>query len=148
MDTINTSSIISLISHTHSDASAFLKLKLEELGLPDMVSSHGNILYHLSLVDKLPMSLLAQRINRDKSTTTVLVKKLESSGYVTRESSQEDKRVTYVKLSDKGHQYTDATAAISQQLVATCYEGFSEEEKRTVYILLSRIADNFCGKKN
>lgn len=138
--------IISLISHIHSDAASFLQVRLQEKGLPDLVSSHGNILFQLSLVEKLTMSILAKKINRDKSTTTVLAKKLEKEGYVIRESSAEDNRVTFVRLSDKGREYTKITNDISKELINTCYTGFSREEQEQLYTLLKRVEQNFDEK--
>lgn len=137
--------IVSLISHIHSDAASFLQTRLQEKGLPDLVSSHGNILFQLSLVEKLSMSMLAKKINRDKSTTTVLTKKLEREGYVTRETSTEDNRVTFVRLSDKGRAYTEVSQEISRDLIETCYKGFSAAEKEQVFGLLKRIERNFEG---
>lgn len=89
------------------------------------------------------MGELARQVNRDKSTVTVLVRKLEQNGFVLREISADDNRVTYISLSEKGREYTDLTASISRELIATCYQGFSEQEKQQVFSLLRRIALNF-----
>lgn len=89
------------------------------------------------------MGELARQVNRDKSTVTVLVRKLEQNGFVLRETSADDNRVTYISLSRKGREYTDLTASISRELIATCYQGFSEQEKQQVFSLLRRIALNF-----
>ena len=72
---MDSSSLVSLISNIHTAASDFLEEKLKEYGLPDMVSSHGFILYRLSLAERLTMGELAQLVNRDKSTVTVLIRK-------------------------------------------------------------------------
>jgi DNA-binding MarR family transcriptional regulator len=141
------SSITSLISQIHSEASSFLKMKLEQEGLPEFVSSHGNILFQLTQTEKLTMTELAKRINRDKSTTTVLVRKLESAGFIERERSSEDNRVIHIRLSPQGRVYTEATGKISKQLNETCYTGFSEEEKATIFSLLLKISENFTNSR-
>lgn len=69
--------ISSLISQIHNYSSNFLKTRLTQEGLPELVSSHGFILYKLSLTEALTMTDLAKNIKKDKSTTTVLIKKLE-----------------------------------------------------------------------
>ena len=135
--------ITSLISKIHAETSAFLRQELEKKGLPDFVSSHGNILFQLSKEEKLTMTDLSKRIHRDKSTTTVLVKKLEKNGYVERTQCPEDNRITWIKLSAKGREYNSVTGGISKALTERCYTGFSEEEKKTVFSLLSRIEENF-----
>lgn len=137
------SSITSLISRIHSLASDFLKFKLEQEKLPEFVSSHGNILFQLSQTEKLTMTELAKKINRDKSTTTVLVRKLSNAGFVERDKSTIDNRVVYIRLSQQGREYTNATAQISKELNETCYTGFSEKDKEAIFTLLLRIAENF-----
>lgn len=139
------SQITSLISKIHSLTSDFLKSLLEKENLPEFVSSHGNILFQLSKADKLTMTELAQKINRDKSTTTVLVRKLCKAGFVEREQSTTDNRVVYISLTSTGREYNKSTAMISKELTKTCYNGFSEKEKEAVYELLNRIADNFSN---
>jgi DNA-binding MarR family transcriptional regulator len=137
------SSIISLISEIHTKAADFLQERLARTGLTDLVSSHGNILFQLSISGKLTMKELSARINRDKSTATALVKKLETAGFITREQSEADNRVTSVSLSEAGRRITGTTSAISKELVDTCYAGFTDEEKEAVYGYLKRIGANF-----
>lgn len=48
------------------------------------------------------LSELAGRINREKNTTTVLVRKLKDHGYVECRKSLEDRRKTIVTLTEKG----------------------------------------------
>lgn len=136
--------ILSLISRIHSAASLFIKEELEHQGLTKLVSSHGNILWQLASQNHLSMKELAHRINRDKSTTTVLVRKLETAGYITRHTDCNDNRITYICLTAKGAQYTQAMKSISQHLIETCYQGFSKEEQLQVYLFLSDIAQNFA----
>lgn len=140
---IDSSSILTLISRIHSEAADFLQAKMKKLGMRNLASSHGNILYRLSLEDKIPMSELARLVNRDKSTVTVLVRKLEKNGLLARETSGEDGRVSYVSLTDKGRDFAKGTGSLSASLMETCYKGFSDAEKETLLSLLLRISDNF-----
>lgn len=135
--------LLSLISRIHTAVSVFIKEELERQGLTELVSSHGNILHQLAEHGALPMKELALRINRDKSTTTVLVRKLEAAGYVSRCPSKTDNRSISIRLTAKGAEYTEATKTISQRLIGTCYQGFSPEEREQLYLLLSDIAENF-----
>ena len=70
----STNSILSLISHLHTVSADFTNRRLADTA--GLVSSHGYILYLLSQHQKLSMKELADGINRDKSTTTVLIRKL------------------------------------------------------------------------
>lgn len=135
---------INLLSHIHSLSSDFLQKKLAEKGFENFASSHGNILFQLSRTENLRMNELSKIINRDKSTTTVLVRKLEKEGLVKTEPSTEDKRIRIVSLTEKGRHYNCVTSKISSELMEKFYTGFSEDEKTCFTNLLLRISKNFC----
>ena len=96
----NISSVISLISHIHTETADFTNKRLAEKG--KLISSHGFILFQLSEEEKLTMGEISKRINRDKSTTTVLIKKLKEQGLVQEEPSKDDSRIKYISLTKKG----------------------------------------------
>ena len=140
-DGINSS--ISMISHIHSEAAAFLVQKLAEKGLPELASSHGNILFQLSQNQTMTMGELTKRINRDKSTTTVLVRKLKNAGLIQVLADKSDKRNKILALTEKGTEYTQLTAEISRELIQTFYKGFADTEKEQFFSFLKRIEGNF-----
>lgn len=139
----DTNKSISLVSHIHSVTSDFLVNELKKNGLPDFATSHGNILFQLSLADSLTMKELSERINRDKSTTTVLVRKLEQADLVITESDSKDKRSKTIKLTEKGKNYNAQINEISKKLISTFYQGFTEEEKSDFLHYLLKINQNF-----
>lgn len=136
---------ISLLSHIHSVTADFLQERLAEKGLPEFASSHGNILFQLSNRPKMTMSDLSAAINRDKSTTTVLVRKLEREGFVESITDNKDKRSKFIKLTEKGMQYNDITKELSVELLAKFYNDFSLEEKEKFFSYLLRIEQNFSN---
>ena len=89
------------------------------------------------------MGQLAEKINRDKSTTTVLVRKLEKEGLLEIAPDPMDKRSKSVQLTQKGQKYNETTAEISRELLTTFFKGFSEEEKEDFFNYLKRIEGNF-----
>ena len=91
----------------------------------------------------MQMKELAEKINRDKSTTTVLVRKLESEGFVQIIQDSKDKRIRSVKLTEKGRNFTEKTSSISKALTQTFYKDFTEEEKKQFCGFLERICNNF-----
>lgn len=134
------SSVISLISHLHTATADFTNERLAEKG--NFVSSHGFILFQLAAEEKLTMGEISHRINRDKSTTTVLVKKLRDEGLVKEEQSPDDSRVKYISLTKKGREYNELTSTISRDLLTRCYQGFSTAEKNELLRLLKKMNDN------
>ncbi len=141
-DSINQS--ISLVSKIHSQTADFLVQKFKEKGMPDFASSHGNILFQLSKNETMTMKELSQKINRDKSTTTVLVRKLICEGLVTSVTDKNDRRSLKIQLTEKGREYNICTTQISEELIETFYKNFTEEEKQKFFEFLKRAADNFA----
>jgi len=139
---------MSLVSRIHSAAADFLIKRLAEKGLPDFASSHGFILFQLSAKDALSMKELAEKINRDKSTATVLVRKLERDGFVKTAPSLGDARSKLVSLTRKGKRYNDVTAELANDLLKIFYKGFSDVEKKNACSYLLRIAENFSRSAN
>lgn len=134
------SSIAALISHIHTLTADFTNKRLSQKG--NFVSSHGFILYQLALEGRLTKGQLAERINRDKSTTTILTRKLLNEGLIKEDVSETDSRVKYLSLSTKGKKYNALTKEISRDLLDICYAGFSQEEKETLLLLLKKMNAN------
>ena len=138
-----TDTSIAKVSQLHSITADFLKKRLSEKGFDDFASSHGYILYQLSVNPQITMKELASKINRDKSTTTVLVRKLEQAGLVKVTVDSNDKRNKLLSLTSKGTEYNQMTKALSEELLTTFYQGFSENEKKEFCNYLERIKANF-----
>lgn len=135
--------ISALIAHVATITSHYLQDELTKAGFQALSPSHGFILFQLSQNKTMTMTQLSAKINRDKSTTTSLIHKLESNGYIVRSISLEDKRIRFIQLSEKGLSYTEITQKISNKLINRIYTGFSEQEKQTLFNLLQRVEQNF-----
>ena len=133
---------IAEVSQIHSLTQEFLKKRLAQSGFNDFALSHGYILYQLSVNARITMKELAAKINRDKSTTTVLVRKLEQAGLVKVTVDAADKRNKLLALTSKGAEYNQLTQKISQELMETFYKGFSQKEKEEFVGFLERIKAN------
>lgn len=140
---MDVNSSISLLSHIHTITADFLIEKLKERGYTDFASSHGNILFQLSVNEKMTMGELSEKINRDKSTTTVLVRKLEKDGFITGDAAPNDKRSRIIYLTEKGRQFNATAQELSSDLLGTFFKGFTENEKEEFFKTLLRIKKNF-----
>ena len=141
---MNDKYIVYFISKTKKKMVKFIEKELAEKGLEGLIPSHGNVLTALYENDgMLTMKEIAKRIGKDKSTVTPLVEKLLKLGYVEKEKSQKDKRVTYIKLTEKGRRIESKYDQISSDVHETAYRNFSQEEKETFLRLLKKLNDNF-----
>lgn len=139
--------IIYFISRTKQKMAQFIQLQLKKQQLDELIPSHGNILTTLyENGDKMPLNEIAKRIGRDKSTVTSLVNKLVGLGYVEKVAGQQDKRVTFIQLTNRGHELKPRFDQISSQVYETAYRGFSPEEKEQFLSLLKRMNQNFSAE--
>lgn len=107
----------------------FIEKRLHEEGVLALVPSHGSILAALYEHGPQAMSHLSALIKRDKSTVTVLVRKLEQLGYIERTEGSTDSRVIMVSLTAKGTQFQPVFEKISSELYQKLWEGVSPEER-------------------
>lgn len=136
--------IVYFISKTKKKMIQFIEMQLKQNGLDDLSPSYGNILTVLyDNGGKLTMSEIGKLIGKDKSTVTALVKKLSKLGYVEKERSLDDKRITYIRLTDKSEQIKDKFDSISENVYSTAYRNFSMEEKSELLRLLKKLNNNF-----
>ncbi|ABZ85586.1 transcriptional regulator, marr family [Heliomicrobium modesticaldum Ice1] len=131
-------SAIYLIGRLRGKVHQFLEQQLRDQGIDDIIVSQGYILAALyKNQGQLTMKDLAQRVKRDKSTITYLVDKLIRNHYVIKVKCQEDQRVTWVKLTDKGIAFQPIFDEISRKLIEQFYLPFTEEEA----VLLERLLE-------
>ncbi|MCT4509838.1 MAG: MarR family transcriptional regulator [Tepidibacter sp.] len=136
--------IIGNISTTRKKYQKFLENELKEHNIDNIVPSHGSILSVLYKNNgRLTMKEIASLIRRDKSTVTSLCNKLVSFGYIKKEKCEQDRRVTYITLTQKGIDIKPEFEEISKKLIDTAYKGFTQEEEETFIYLLNKISKNF-----
>ncbi|MBP3450932.1 MAG: MarR family transcriptional regulator [Spirochaetaceae bacterium] len=143
--------ISSLIAQIQNDANNYLDSQLKKIGLSEITTSHGFILFVLSQnkntetqkLEPMTMKEISKRIDKNKSTMTVLIDKLLKYGYIIREKNNSDTRYSYISLSEKGKSFIPEMERISKELSEKFYNGFSEDEKKTVFYLLDKILSNF-----
>lgn len=88
---------------------------------------------------------LAARVHLDYGTLTPVLKKLETTGYITRKRDPEDERLLILELTDKGEAIKDEALKIPP-CIASCV-GLNEEEFRMLYILTYKALNNMENAK-
>ncbi len=128
--------ILSLISKIHEKGNKFILQELNSSGITDLAPSHGDILAMLYQHDKLTMKEIADKIHRSKPTVTILVAKLERLGFVTREKSTEDSRITYIMLTSKSEDFKPIFEKISKDLNKMLFKNLTNKEVQLLDIIL------------
>lgn len=140
---MNTNHIISLIAAIKYKADKYIVEQLNMNGIVGLVPSHGEILSSLFNHKSLTMKQIADKIDRDKSTVTTLIKKLIDLGYIKRESGINDKREVYISLTSKGKSFEPIFNQISSNVIGKAYFEFSHEEKESLINLLEKSYKNW-----
>ena len=80
-------------------------------------------------------------------TVTGLLNRLEAKGFITRETSEDDKRVRTIKATTKSKAMREKMKRTIQANESQLVQGFTKEEKDMLYQLLIRVADNLHKKE-
>lgn len=140
---MKTDHIISLVADLRESAFRFLIAELKKHDMGDLVPTHGTILNALYNKEPRSMKELADIANRDKSTVTTLVDKLVNLGYIKKEKSADDTRVTLLYLTAKGKKVKPAFDQISDDLIKRAYKGIKKSEKEEFVRTILKMIDNF-----
>ena len=132
-----------LISKTRRLINEYLVHEMEEAGIHGFVPSHGDIICTLFKHPQITMTKLAKAIQRDRSTVTTLVKKLQQFGYVLLQENPKDTRSRLVSLTDKGRKLKDEFHPISVRLTQSIWQGISKEDRMQFRSILDKIIQNF-----
>jgi MarR family transcriptional regulator, organic hydroperoxide resistance regulator len=139
---MKTDHVIALISTIRDKANKLINKELKTRNLLGLTPSHGAILFELFHSGTIPMKEIAERINRDKSTVTALIKKLMTLGFVEKIRHPNDSRLTLVRLTKKGLEMKPDFDRISKILLERIYKGYSTKDKETIISGLERLLKN------
>jgi|LGVE01.1.fsa_nt_gb DNA-binding MarR family transcriptional regulator len=122
----------------------FVDSQIKSFDITDLVPAYADILTSLYINGgQLKMNQISELVGKDKSTITVLVNKLTERGYVEKEKSTLDKRVTYIRLSKKAYEYENEFHTIASNVKKVAFRDFTEDEVTTFMEMLHRMHDNF-----
>ena len=118
---------------------------LNEKKIDAFNGAQGRILYVLWQKDGISIKTLSERCGLAITSLTSMLERMEKQGLLRRESDEKDKRKTLLFLTDRAYALREDYEAVSAQMGAVFYEGFSEEEIRLFESFLRRVLDNLEG---
>ena len=138
--------MVALMSRITELTNRMIVDELAAHGIKGIVPSHGGILTKLFSGKPYTMQEMAAAIHRTKPTVTVLVGKLEAQGYVKREKSREDSRVTFLHITEKGRALEPVFQEISDKMNAIVYRGLSGEQAEKMEDCLLQMLKRLSGE--
>ncbi|EJE7234060.1 MarR family transcriptional regulator [Clostridium sporogenes] len=89
---------------------------------------------------------IAEHLDIKPSSVTQIIKKLQDVGTAERVKSEEDARVTYVLITDKGRESLKDRGYISENLKVKLFKGFEEDELEKLDDYLTRMLQNISSE--
>ena len=92
--------------------------------------------------DGLKQDEISSKLEIDKTTVARTLKKLETSGFVSRKKDAKDKRVQHVFLTGKSLEQKEFMTQLKHEVDTRLLENFTEQEKNTLFNLLEKLSYN------
>ena len=118
---------------------------LNEKKIEAFNGAQGRILYVLWQKDGISIKTLSEQCGLAITSLTSMLERMEKQGLLRRENDEKDRRKTLLFLTDRAYALREDYEAVSAQMGAVFYEGFSEEEIRLFESFLRRVLDNLEG---
>lgn len=104
--------------------------------------AQGRIMFVLWQQGTVPIHELAKKTSLGKSTLTSMLDRLENAGLIVRERSETDRRVIFVKRTEKDRSRQRIYERVSKEMSDIYYAGLSSAEISRFERTLEKILDN------
>ena len=113
----------------------------------DLTYNDMHILDAVGVEESRNMSAIAKRLRVTMGTLTVAMNGLVRKGYVTRERGEADRRVVYIRLTEKGRRAYESHNTFHQEMIEAAIEELNDEEKRILVQTLEKLKAFFLNYK-
>lgn len=118
------------------------RIKNQEMAEYNLRSAHISCLYYLYLSGGLTATELCERCEEDKATISRALDYLESSGYLTCESSHAKRYKSPLRLTEKGVEVGQKIAYKIDRVLDQISAAMTEEQRLAFYRSLSLISSS------
>jgi len=116
-------------------------LSVGEFG--DISVNDMHIMEAIGLEEPKNMSFIAKKMAVTMGTLTVCMNKLVKKGYVSRIRSDEDRRIVYLSLREKGRRAYEHHAAFHAEMIEAVKAGMDKKEMEVLIGSLNRLEKFF-----
>lgn len=103
---------------------------------------HITILYFLHDCGKLKMREIAERTGLSNSAVTYLIDQLASEEYIRRTPCDDDRRVIYIELTEKGTAFVKKSENRHFNFFRKTFDNMNDNEQKTVITFYRSLIDN------
>jgi DNA-binding MarR family transcriptional regulator len=105
------------------------------------------ILLQLAAQGALSQTHLAERLGVEQATISIMLRRMEKTSLVRRRTDRADARVTRVCVTPKGRSLVAPVQRLWREQERNLLKGFSDEDKRTLGRLLTRVRANLESRR-
>lgn len=131
--------IIHLMGVTDRTLKRSISKKVEKTGV---FRSQHRLLMILGKHPDCSQTELAERLEISPAAVAVSLKKLEKSGFISRQCQENDNRVNQVVITEKGWKIIDLSTQYFKEMENAFLSDFSEEELKQLQSFLERMIKN------
>ncbi|MEM9105264.1 MAG: MarR family transcriptional regulator, partial [Pseudomonadota bacterium] len=99
----------------------------------------GMLLQSLNEIEPAPIQKLVELMGRDKSQMTRLIQMLEGRGYLQRQPSPTDGRVSLLRLTSKGSAFVGEIGVLMSDVIDDVLSPLNAEERDVLASLLRKV---------
>lgn len=131
-----------------NEVSKLFRDTMRENADPNVQGSYRSLLFHLAHEDGRTQLELAKLTHLKPPTVSITIRKMESDGYVTRVTDENDMRQVRVYLTEKGRNHDKMVQEHINSIDQKVMKDITPEEAKTVIRILERMRDNLMGEKS
>ncbi len=120
----------------------FMEKELADRNISGVAPSYGDVLFALDQKETQTVQEVVKYTNKDKSTISSVINRLETNGYIRKEKDASDARITNLTLTPKAKKLKPVLFKISDKMNSKIFEGLSTAEKETLFELMGKILNN------
>lgn len=134
--------IVETIVYLYTESRRLTKQAAREVGL---TGPQLTVIKLLDTFGDLSLSSLSERIRAQNSTVTGIIDRMEREGLVLRERSTSDRRVVYIRLTEKGRRVSSDIEVEPMEIFRQVLATLSRDDTRDLLRILSKLQKRVRG---
>ncbi len=128
--------IVETIIYLYTESRRVTKQVARELGL---TGPQLTVIKLLETFGDLSLSSLSERIRAQNSTVTGIIDRMEREGLVVRERSTSDRRVVYIKLTEKGSEMAKTIQVEPMEIFRSVLATLTKDDTKDLLRILNKL---------
>ncbi len=112
----------------------------------DISNNDMHIIEAIGIGEPRNMSSVARTLSVTVGTLTIAINNLVKKGYVERNRSTKDRRVVFIRLSDRGRKAYEHHQAFHKEMIDAVMDQLSEEELDILVLTLKKLERYFIQR--